>query len=435
VLVLVFSLLCPLLFAVTDTYSLDLVLDTEEGVLTGTETILYFNDSSGPLHELRFRLDLNLSSAEAMQIMAVEDDEGGGLPWGYAEAAFGSLSSQNGQMTVTLPQPLQAGTLTQLYISYRLVGKPFLGLEMTVLQDDPYWSFDAWYPKAMTFHDGRWSVCDDRLADYEVSIEAPSELVLASTGWAIEEGETGDNRTVTLLEASGVRGFTIYGSQSWEVHEKSAEGVDLLCYISEGNDDWAERILEAAADAIAYYASQYGEFPSDHLTMVAPAEGSGAFASYNLIGIFLGGQLDKQYSWLVAHEVAHQYFGASISQPRNEIPWIIVGLGMVMDRHYLLARGLSDDWHRMMIQFYLKAEKEGRNTSLSQSVSELMESERPWSFQWNLALSHGKAFAVCTLLEELLGKERFHEVTKSCKIDLTKLCSRDIIFHYETRCT
>jgi dipeptidyl aminopeptidase/acylaminoacyl peptidase len=26
-------------------------------------------------------------------------------------------------------------------------------------------------------------------------------------------------------------------------------------------------------------------------------------------------------------------------------------------------------------------------------------------------------------------------VTKSCKIDLTKLCSRDIIFHYETRCT
>jgi pyruvate formate lyase activating enzyme len=43
-----------------------------------------------------------------------------------------------------------------------------------------------------------------------------------------------------------------------------------------------------------------------------------------------------------------------------------------------------------------------------------------------------------------ITKEFYHQViggnlrpvlTKSCKIDLTKLCSRDIIFHYETRCT
>ena len=396
----------------TDSYLFKLELDTEKGVLTGSEQIRYLNNSSESLNELFFRLDFNFSSDAAMQVLAITDDEGKELPWRYESATFGNRSSEKGHLAVTLPRPLEEGGVVQLQIDYQLEGKRFLGLEMTVLQDDPYLSFDAWYPKAMIFRDGGWSVDDDRLADYEVDIEVPSELVIASTGEVIEEQRGEDDTTRILLRASKVRGFTMYGCQSWKVRSKLADDVELRCYISEENEHWAERFLDAAVDAIVYYSSQYGEYPCKHLAIVVPGEGSGAFTACNVIGIFIGEGLDEQYRWLVAHEVAHQYFSVLISQPRDEIPWIVVGLGMVMDRNYLLARGLDDNWHRMIMQFYPRVENEGRNTSLSQPVSDLMKAERPWSFQWNLALSHGKAFAVCTLLEDLLGKEPFHGVIK-----------------------
>ena len=402
------------LLAKTDSYVFELELDIGQGVLTASERVGYFNNSSEPLNEIRFRLDFNLNLADSMQILAVKDGEGKELSWRYVSAAFGNLSSEKGQMVVELPRPLEAGGLVEIQIDYQLEGESFVGLDMTVLPDDPYLSFDAWYPKAMTFHAGDWSVNDDRLADYEVSIVVPSELVIASTGEVVEERQIEDSRIKFLLQASTIRGFSLYGCQSWEVHSRIAEGVEIHCYIPEGDDHWAERFLDAAGEAIAYYNARYGEYPSDYLSIVcppaAPGQGSGAFTACNVIGLLLGGRLEEQYRWLVAHEVAHQYFSVSISQPRDEIPWIIVGLGMVMDRHHLLTCGLGDDWHRMMMQFYPRVENEGRDTTLSQPVSDLMGAEPPWSFQWNLALAHGKAFAVCALLEDLLGEERFRGV-------------------------
>ncbi len=432
-LMLGFSMFSIPLLAATNSYLFELELDTAQGVLTASERIQYLNNSSESLNELYFRLDFNLSLDDAMQILAVRGQEGRDLLWRYQSATFGNRSSEKGQMAVTLPEHLDPGGVAQLEIDYKLVGKRFLGLEMTVLQDDPYWSFDAWYPKAMTFHNDGWSVDDDRLADYEVDIEIPSELVIASTGKIIEEQHREDGRSSILLRASKVRGFTIYGCHSWKVRSKLAEDVELRCYVSEENEHWAERFLDAAVDAIVYYSSQYGEYPCKYLAIVAPGQGSGAFTACNVIGIFTGEGLDEQYRWLVAHEVAHQYFSVLVSQPRDEIPWIVVGLGMVMDRHYLLARGLGDNWHRMMMQFYPRVENEGRNTSLSQPVSDLMKVGEPWSFQWNLALAHGKAFAVCALLEDFLGEKRFHGVIKRVISELagSMISSSDLIAYCE----
>jgi hypothetical protein len=415
-LMLILALFSFSLLAATDTYIFQLETNFDQGVLSASERVEYFNNSSEVLNEIRFRLDFNLNLAESMQILSVKDGKGKELSWHYVSAAFGNLSSEKGQMVVELDRPLEAGGVVEIRIDYQLEGESFLGLDMTVLPDDPYLSFDAWYPKAMTFLAGDWSVDDDRLADYEVAIVIPSELVVASTGTVIEEQQIDDGRTKLLLRTSDVRGFSMYGCRLWEVHHAVFEGVEIRCYITKDQNQWAERFLDAAGEAIAYYSSRYGEYPKDHLSIVcpptAPGQGSGAFTACNVIGILLGGRLEEQYRWLVAHEVAHQYFSISILQPRDEIPWILVGLGMVMDRHYLLDCGFGDDWHRMMVQFYPRVENEGRDTTLVQPVSDLMRAEPPWSFQWNLALSHGKAFAVCALLEDLLGEERFRGVVQ-----------------------
>jgi len=82
-----------------------------------------------------------------------------------------------------------------------------------------------------------------------------------------------------------------------------------------------------------------------------------------------------------------------------------------MDEHYAAARGLDATLGRkIMRDFYFRAEQMGFDTTLSQSLERPLQSPPPWSFGWNLSLMHGKGYAVCALLRDLLGAERYQGV-------------------------
>jgi hypothetical protein len=397
-----------------DSYRFELSLDAEVGELSGVVWVDYANDSSQALGEVQLRLDINLSFADSMRIAYVKEQDRKELRWRHIPATYGRLSSKKGRIAVTLPEPLEVGHSRRLEIGYRFACKPALTMAMTLLQDDPYPSLDAWYPKAMSFRNGAWSFDDDRLGNYDVEIDIPDTLILASTGMVTAQAPGKDGRTKLRLHANKVRGFSLYGDRLWKVYTGDVEGVALRCFISKKKKLWATRFLDATADAITYYQSEYATYPCRHLDVVCPTMGAGhgSFAACNVIGLFMGGRLEEQYRWLVAHEVAHQYFGNLINQRRDEVNWVLIGLGMVMDRHYLLDRGLDARIHSQILGFYRMAKEQGRNTSLSQKVEDLNSSGRPWSMQWNLALSHAKGFAVCSLLEDLLGEHRFKDIIK-----------------------
>jgi len=397
-----------------DSYNFELNLDEKAGVLSGKVYIAYWNNSGQDLDEIHFRLDMNMGSQEYMEILAVRDGEGKELKTRYIPFKFGKLSSDKGWIAVILSNPLKKGKEEWIEMDFRMTMGRALKPELTMLQDDPYFSLDAWYPKAASFKSNAWRVDDDRLAEYQVAIELSSDLVVASTGRIVEEESMADNRKMLRLQADRVRGFTIYGSTSWKVHTKNAKGVDIRCLLPEDKETIATHFLEAAADTIAFYQTEYGEFPCKHLDIICPVaeQGGGAFAACNVIGVFISKGIKERYKWFVAHEVAHQYFGNLIAQRRCEIYWIIVGLGMVMDRQYLIQCGHDDRFHRNMANMYPMVKKQNRNCRLSQTVEELMEAKSPWSMQWNLALGHGKAYAVCSLLEDLIGEESFKNVIR-----------------------
>jgi aminopeptidase N len=123
--------------------------------------------------------------------------------------------------------------------------------------------------------------------------------------------------------------------------------------------------------------------------------------------------MKDQYRFLIAHEIAHQYFGSSIGIHRKEIAWAPIGLGLVMDHHYMVRKGLSDESMRKTFRwYYLEALRRGFDTTLSQPVEKPMKEGPPWSFGWNMSLMHGKAYEVCRMLESLLGEEKFRDVIR-----------------------
>jgi hypothetical protein len=58
------------------------------------------------------------------------------------------------------------------------------------------------------------------------------------------------------------------------------------------------------------------------------------------------------------------------------------------------------------------ADRMGFDTTLSQPVEPAMQSPPPWPFGWNMALAHGKAYAVCAMLRDLLGGKRYQAVIR-----------------------
>ena len=399
-----------------DVYRLNLTVDSSLGRLDGRLVLQYRNVSTKPIASVQFRLDPNLSKGLSMEILAVEEPSGRTLRWSLKPLAFGTLNSDAGALEVTLPGPLPPGAETKLVMRFRGSGKN-IGPDMLMLQDDPYPSLDAWYPKAMTPRDGSWSIDDDRLADYDVTLTLPAAFTVASTGRrAGDPTATGDHRE-WRLRATEVRGFTVFASRAWQRHARDGGRVALAVYLPSDAESYASRFLDTAADAIAFYEKEYGPYPATHLDIVGVGSMSdsaqGGSTDCNLIVVFLGTGLEQQYRFLIAHEVAHQYFSVRIGSPRDSIGWVPVGLGLMMDEHYAVARGFDADWGRRMRGNYIRAEQMHFDTTLSQSVQGPLKSPAPWSFGWNMALTHGKAYAVCAMLRDLMGPARFQDVVRT----------------------
>ncbi len=411
----------PIAFATDETrkacddYRMDLVVDPTQSRCDGSMVLRYQNQTSNSLAALRLHLDPNMSPRHSLEILSVEDNTGAALAWNYQPLKFGNQRSDKGEMDVRLSKPLAPFGATTVSMKFRCSGHN-IDSGMVVLQDDPYQSLDGWYPKAMTARGDGWSLDDDRPADYDVTVQLPSEFCVASTGRVLNETSREKDR-VLHLQAERVRGFTVYAFPHWQRRERRVGQVELgICLPTEATT-WADRMLDSAADAIAFYEKEYAPFPCRHLDIVClgslddPPQGSSA--ACNVITIFLGRRLEKEYRQLIAHEAAHQYWGVAIGLPRQSIGWVPVGLGLMMDEHYAVARGLDATLGRkIMREFYFRAEKMGFDTTLSQSLERPLQSPPPWSFGWNLSLMHGKGYAVCSLLRDLLGAEKFQGVIR-----------------------
>src|ERR1035438_275300 len=120
----------------------------------------------------------------------------------------------------------------------------------------------------MTLLDGSWSIDDDRPSSYSVLLDLPAGFTVASTGRAMQETPAPGGRKTMQLEAEAVRGFAIYASKALKEHRRTIKGLELRALLPEPAQDLAQPMLEAAADAVAFYQTNYGPYPARHLDLL-----------------------------------------------------------------------------------------------------------------------------------------------------------------------
>lgn len=321
-------------------YTIDLTMtpDEDAGRLTGEIRIDYVNSTEADLDEIPLRMFAN-GDVDPMTITSAEV---------AGTSVDAELSVSETVATLPLDESLPIGGRVDLAITYQ-AEVPFgnqihygiFGID----EAEDTWALAHWYPMVAGWVDGDgWqldppSVNGDAIfsttSTYDVTIEAPQDFVLVTTGVEIardvdEQADTQSNRFVT----GPVRDFTIVADDRFQVTTIEVDGTRVNSWYLPGEEINGEMVAEYAARSLAYFNEEIGSYPFVELDVLS-VEVYGALGvefpqliymarDYYTQDIELDAPNNLEFT--VAHEVLHQWWYAMVGNNQYDHAFIDEGL-------------------------------------------------------------------------------------------------------------
>lgn len=265
-----------------------------------------------------------------------------------------------GEMTLFCPDPLEAGDEFSVVVSYAGVPRPVKSVgSLTVgwqKQDDVIFTLSqpdgahTWFP--VNDHPS-----DKATYDFRVTVAKP--YVAAANGVLTGIEDRGDAQTfVWRMEqpmASYVASVTV---AEYVVKESTGPGgVTIRNYFHERLVDEAVEAFARTGDVLAYFAGVFGPYPFDAYGAVVPAAETRAAMENQTLSLFGEDVLRRRLSsdaisrdLYLSHELAHQWFGNSVTVERWEDIWLNEGfatyaswLWLEHDRGASVLQGIVDE--------------------------------------------------------------------------------------------
>lgn len=351
-------------------YDLELDYDDELSTYRGRETVDFVNAGPGPLTTLKFLMYPNTSALTegASRNLSVRDVRVDGAP-----ARFGMKGEH---LDVTLPAPLPAGASAVVSMAFNGVvfrlpqsaadpQKMALDQLLGVLLDqggkkggygvfavgEDIVSLALWYPILVAHDEAGWDVAAGGavgdvsyfdVSHVQATVTVADDVTVVATG--IETGTTGEaGRTTHTFQAGAVREFTVQLSKTYDVARGSVDGVQVSSYFPRDARDAGERVLRHARDAVRVYQDLYGPYPYRELDLcAAPLVGGAGGVEFpglvTIASMFYGtGSVNgmkppvdlskskymrETMEFVVAHEVAHQWWNAVVGSDSKRHPFV-----------------------------------------------------------------------------------------------------------------
>jgi len=358
-------------------YELSARLDPERHVLEATQRVTYPNDGEVALATLYFLLSPNFAREPNphlspvvvdagywngfdpawLEVQDVTDGDGNALPWRYeaGPAAFQTYSLAQTLLAVELPAPLAPGAQATVEIRFETKFPHSNAPDEGRHQDHYTWRF-AWNPVAVPaqqlidgnyvdpqkdFH--RWIY---PAALYELTLTVPEDFRVASGFNAQEEVARADGeRTLRLNSEVPVRSAALSMGPDFRLYELPSPHGPVRVYHRPGEAAAARQLATYAVEALGAYSARWGAYGYDGITFVSSwAPGLFGMAADGIVilgnGVFrekdltVAGIADRLVEYLVAHELAHQWWGVGIGIDFNAENYLSEGFAEYLSITY-----------------------------------------------------------------------------------------------------
>jgi hypothetical protein len=368
----------------------------------GSLRLLYTNRTEKEISELPFLCYPNLTSG-ALQVLSVT---AAGLPVQPGWRAGRSL------LVVPLPAGLRPGDRAEIGIEFSLrvpegrAEKP----RLFAITDD-FLSLGHAYP--MVPAPGAWAerrpagygdfVVND-VAFFTARVSLPAGIELAAPGVELAR-RVKEGGTEVFLALGPARELYLAAGRDLQVLEERRGDTAVRSVAFRGLERDARLVLEASHAALEIFSRSFGAYPFTALTVVcAPIRALGMeFPAIVLLAQSLYGSPDPQglleLEGTLAHEVAHQWFYASVGSDQYEEPWIDESLAQHAFWLYFRDRyGKEEESLREFEEAWKR---------IDQTPLPIGLPVRAYSQEEYGAVMYGRAPLFLQALADLMGQERF----------------------------
>ena len=260
----------------------------------------------------------------------------------------------------------------------------------------------------------------DLKAEFAITVTAPKDQFVVSNMPIASQAEVaGGMKRVTFQPSPKMSSYLMYlGIGDMERIHEEVDGVDVGVIVRRGATDQARYSLDAATHILRFYNKYFGiKFPLPKLDLIGgPGSGGfGAMENWGAIFYFESDLLinpktatdaDKQNVYLVvAHEMAHQWFGDLVTMGWWDDLWLNEGFASWMENKATDA--IHPEWH-VWLQFAAGRDSAFSTDALTSTHPVVEEADT--IDQVNRigdAITYEKGAAVIRMIEGYAGSDDF----------------------------
>jgi aminopeptidase N len=189
-----------------------------------------------------------------------------------------------------------------------------------------------------------WLPCVDDPADkatLDFMVTAPAHYQVVANGLKVEEKQIANNQKLTHWKETALLPpkVMVIGVAEFAIEKAGdPDGIPVYTYVFPENAAVGFKSYAVAKEILPFYISKFGPYAYQKLANVQSKTIFGGMENAGAIFYFENSVGDKGIEELMAHEIAHQWFGDAASEKTWQNLWLSEGFATYMTNYYLESK-------------------------------------------------------------------------------------------------
>lgn len=420
-----------------NSYDINVTIDAERHLVTGSETVCFYNTKGASLNKILVVLPPNAyesPNTAAMQDLAklqnLDDVFFNGFDSGYC--AIRSVRSggspvdykiEKTRMELTLPAEIKRGDSFVFCVEFEI--------KIPNCKGDFGWIGDImtmsdWNPIIAEYGEGGWVTSEYgdlsekmywNVSNYRAVFRIKKGLQFITSGLTREERADSEGYIKISVDAGLAIQLPMVVGKGMQSFSTNIEGIPVESYYYEENSEMGKTIPFLAEKTIRYYNFNFGKYPFKKLVFVNYPKLLPA-AAYSRCGLVLIeenvyklAQLGQYLMvYVISHETGHQWWGHVVLNDIVYGAWLSEGLA-----EYSLKRSFSGEMkkaERMGIEIFMP-EYDFNEYALQGVGENLLQPLGQYESMATMAtFIYLKSYEILKLIEKIVGREKMNMILR-----------------------